>query len=137
MPDKSNSATAVNDDDSVITNTDADNDGVSDDKDKCLGTASGVNVDDIGCPKQISDQEKEEILSKVDLKSVNFKSNSKELTSDSLSARALNAFNNAVACPGSAEADIVQIQALINQSRNSSAQAVAEGDLAAADWTTS
>lgn len=52
------------------------------------------------------------------------------------SARALNAFNNAVACPASAEADIQQIQTLIDQSRSSSAQAIADGDLAAADWTT-
>jgi outer membrane protein assembly factor BamB len=52
------------------------------------------------------------------------------------SARALNAFDNAVACPTSAEADIRQIQALIDQSRRSSAQAVADGDLAPADWTT-
>jgi outer membrane protein assembly factor BamB len=52
------------------------------------------------------------------------------------SARALNAFDNAIACPASAEADIRQIQALIDQSRRSSAQAVADGDLAAADWAT-
>jgi hypothetical protein len=52
------------------------------------------------------------------------------------SARALNAFDNAVACPASAEADIEQIQALIDQSRSSSAQAIADGDLSAGDWTT-
>jgi outer membrane protein assembly factor BamB len=52
------------------------------------------------------------------------------------SARALNAFDNAIACPDSGEADIWQIQALIDQSRRSSVRAIADGDLAAADWAT-
>jgi outer membrane protein assembly factor BamB len=52
------------------------------------------------------------------------------------SARALNAFNHAGACPDSEAADIRQIQALIDQSRRSSAQAIADGDLSAGDWTT-
>ncbi len=51
------------------------------------------------------------------------------------SARALNAFDNRIACPASAEADIRQIQALIDQSRRSSTQAISDGDLQAADWT--
>ena len=52
------------------------------------------------------------------------------------SARALNAFNNAGPCPDSAEADIRQIRNLINQSRRSSAKAIADGDLTPSDWTT-
>jgi hypothetical protein len=52
------------------------------------------------------------------------------------SARALNAFNNAGACPASAEADIRQISNLIDQCRRSSAKAIADGDLTSADWTT-
>lgn len=52
------------------------------------------------------------------------------------SARALNAFNNAGPCPDSAEADIRQIQNLINQSRRSSTKAIADGDLTSGDWTT-
>jgi outer membrane protein assembly factor BamB len=52
------------------------------------------------------------------------------------SARALNAFANATACPASAEADIRQIRALIDQSRRSSAGAIADGDLTPTDWTT-
>jgi len=52
------------------------------------------------------------------------------------SARALDAFSNAGSCPDSAEADIRQIRNLINQSRRSSARAIADGDLTASDWTT-
>ena len=52
------------------------------------------------------------------------------------SARALNAFNNAGSCPGSAEADIRQIRNLINQSRRSSVKAIADGNLTPSDWTT-
>ena len=52
------------------------------------------------------------------------------------SARALNAFNNAVSCPDAAEADIRQIRNLINQSRRSSVKAIADGDLTIGDWTT-
>jgi hypothetical protein len=52
------------------------------------------------------------------------------------SARSLNAFNSAGSCPGSAEADIRQIRNLINQSRRSSAKAIADGDLTPSDWTT-
>ena len=51
-------------------------------------------------------------------------------------ARASNAFANAGACPGSAAADIRQIQILIDQARRSSTGAVAAGDLSAGDWTT-
>jgi hypothetical protein len=52
------------------------------------------------------------------------------------SARALNAFNHAGICPDSAQADIRQIQILINQSRRSSAKAIADGDLSPAAWAT-
>ena len=51
-------------------------------------------------------------------------------------ARALNAHNNEGTCTDSAEADIRQIQALIDQGRRSSVQAIADGDLTAADWAT-
>ncbi|MBM4026340.1 MAG: hypothetical protein FJ280_13200 [Planctomycetes bacterium] len=52
------------------------------------------------------------------------------------SARAANAFAFAGACPDSAEADIRQIRTLIDQSRRSSGQAVADGELTPADWET-
>ena len=52
------------------------------------------------------------------------------------SDRALNAFDNAGFCPGSAEADIRQIRNLINQSRRSSVKAIADGDLSPSDRTT-
>ncbi len=52
------------------------------------------------------------------------------------SARASNAHAYRGACPDSEAADIRQIQALIDQSRRSSAKAIGDGDLAAADWTT-
>jgi hypothetical protein len=52
------------------------------------------------------------------------------------SARALNAFNNVDLCCDSAEADIRQIRNLINQSRRSSARAIADGDLTSGEWTT-
>lgn len=63
---------------------DADGDGIADANDKCPGTAAGANIDNTGCPVVITSEEKKEILSKIDLKGINFKSNSKELTEDSL-----------------------------------------------------
>ncbi len=52
------------------------------------------------------------------------------------SDRALNAFHYADTCPQSAEADVAQIQTLIDQARGSSAKAIADGDLAPTDWET-
>ncbi len=50
------------------------------------------------------------------------------------SDRALNAFNYAGTCPDSADADMVQIQTLIDQARGSSAKAIADGDLTPDAW---
>ncbi len=66
------------------TMADEDGDGIADANDKCPGTSAGANIDSNGCPVVITSEEKKEILSKIDLKGINFKSNSKELTSDSL-----------------------------------------------------
>jgi len=52
------------------------------------------------------------------------------------SDRALNAFNYAGTCPDSAEADVVQIQTLIDQARGSSVKAIADGDLTPTGWET-
>ena len=51
-------------------------------------------------------------------------------------ARAGNAFSNAVTCPDSVAADILQIQVLIDQSRHSSVGAIADGDLTPSAWET-
>jgi len=51
-------------------------------------------------------------------------------------ARALNAHDQEGLCPDAAAADMRQIQSLIDQSRRSSARAIADGDLAAGDWAT-
>ncbi len=51
-------------------------------------------------------------------------------------ARALNADANSALCPDSSTADLTQIQELIDQSRATSVQAIAEGSLPSADWTT-
>lgn len=52
------------------------------------------------------------------------------------SDRALNAFNHSATCSDSAEADIMQIQTLIDQARGSSAKAIADGDLTITEWGT-
>lgn len=51
---------------------DSDRDGVTDDKDKCPGTPSGVAVDEFGCPRQGS----------ITLEGVTFELNSATLTAD-------------------------------------------------------
>jgi len=49
--------------------------------------------------------------------------------------RAANAHANAAVCPDSADADVTQILALIDQALTVGPQAVADGDLAAVQWT--
>ena len=49
--------------------------------------------------------------------------------------RATNAHANLTACPDAADADVTQILALIDQALTVGPQAVADGDLAAVDWT--
>lgn len=49
--------------------------------------------------------------------------------------RAANAHTNLAICPDSADADVTQILALIDQALAAGPQAVADGDLTAVDWT--
>jgi hypothetical protein len=51
-------------------------------------------------------------------------------------ARAQNAFDYAGTCPASAEADMAQIQGLIDQMRRVAPDAMAYGDLSSEDWDT-
>jgi len=69
----------------VVVEVDSDNDGINDLADKCPGTSSDIKVDEAGCPVVITTEAKQAILETIDLKSVNFKSNSKELTPSSIS----------------------------------------------------
>jgi hypothetical protein len=49
--------------------------------------------------------------------------------------RATNAHTNLALCPDSADADVTQILALIDQALTAGLQAVADGDLTAVEWT--
>jgi OOP family OmpA-OmpF porin len=62
-------------------NTDSDKDGVPDHSDQCKNTKPGLKVNDKGCRRALTKTEK--AVSKIDLKGVNFKSNSSELVDNS------------------------------------------------------
>jgi hypothetical protein len=51
-------------------------------------------------------------------------------------ARAQNAWTNSILCPEAAETDIRHIQALIDQCRRASSQAISDGDLPVTEWET-
>jgi OOP family OmpA-OmpF porin len=65
-----------------VVDGDSDADGIADSMDKCPDSAEGAKIDKSGCPVATF-EEKKEVLAKIDLRDVNFKSNSQELTADS------------------------------------------------------